>query len=188
MDSTFMTVVARGLAGRGLRVARFEFPYMAGRRQGGGRGAPDPPRLLEATWLEAIAALGGGRDLVIGGKSMGGRIASQVADRAGVRGLVCMGYPFHPPGQPHKLRTAHLAELRTPTLILQGTRDDFGRPDEVAGYALSAAIRIEWIADGDHSFKPTKGSGRSERQNVERAIEQAADFARTLPAPQAPTS
>jgi uncharacterized protein len=186
MDSGFMNVVARGLAARGLRVARFEFPYMARRREGGGgRGAPDPPRVLEATWLAVIEALGGGADLVIGGKSMGGRIASHVADRAHrngpVRGLVCMGYPFHPPGQPQKLRTAHLAELRTPTLILQGTRDDFGRPDDVAGYTLSPAVRVHWIEGGDHSFKPLKASGRTERGNVEEAIAATADFALSLP-------
>ena len=181
MDSGFMNVVARGLAARGLRVARFEFPYMARRRSGpnqrGKRGAPDPPRVLEETWLAVIAALGGGRDLVIGGKSMGGRIASHVADRGPVRGLVCMGYPFHPPGQPQKLRTAHLAELKTPTLILQGTRDQFGSRDDVAGYALSPAIRVHWLEGGDHSFKPLKASGRTERQNVDEAIAAAADFA-----------
>ncbi len=184
MDSGFMNVVARGLAARGLRVARFEFPYMARRREGaGGRGAPDRAPVLEATWLEVIDALGGGRDLVIGGKSMGGRIASHVADRGRVRGLVCMGYPFHPPGQPQKLRTAHLAELRTPTLILQGTRDDFGRPEDVAGYALSPGIRVHWIEGGDHSFKPTKASGRTEKQNVEEAIAATVDFALGLPPP-----
>ena len=177
MDSGFMNVVARGLAARGLRVARFEFPYMARRREGGKRGAPDPPRVLEETWLAVIDALGGGRDLIIGGKSMGGRIASHVADRAQVRALVCMGYPFHPPGQPQKLRTAHLADLRTPTLILQGTRDQFGNRDDVAGYALSPAIRVHWLEGGDHSFKPLKASGRTERQNVEEAIAAAADFA-----------
>ncbi len=183
MDSRFMNVVARGLAGHGLRVARFEFPYMRRRRDGGGRGAPDRPSVLEATWLAVIASLGGGSDLVIGGKSMGGRIASHVADRAGVRGLVCMGYPFHPPGQPHKLRTAHLATLRTPTLILQGTRDDLGRPDEVAGYALSPSIHVEWIEAGDHSWKPLKASGRSERENLEAAIAAAAAFVVALPPP-----
>lgn len=187
MDSGFMNVVARGLAARGLRVARFEFPYMARRREGGKRGAPDRTPVLEQTWLDVVAALGGAegsRNLIIGGKSMGGRIASHVADRAHpngpVRGLVCMGYPFHPPGQPQKLRTAHLAELRTPTLILQGTRDDFGSRDDVAGYALSPAIRIHWLEGGDHSFKPLKASGRTERQNVEEAITAAADFALSL--------
>jgi predicted alpha/beta-hydrolase family hydrolase len=191
MDSGFMNVVAGGLAARGLRVARFEFPYMAKRRsvpnQRGGRGAPDRTPVLEQTWLEVIAALGGtegGRDLVIGGKSMGGRIASHVADRAylngQVRGLVCMCYPFHPPGQPLKLRTAHLAGLRTPTLILQGTRDDFGNRDEVATYNFYPTIRVHWLEGGDHSFKPLKASGRTERQNVDEAIAAAADFALSL--------
>jgi len=188
MDSGFMNVVARGLAARGLRVARFEFPYMAKRREGGGRGrgAPDRTPVLEETWLAVIAELGGakgGRDLVIGGKSMGGRIASHVADRGGVRGLVCMGYPFHPPGQPQKLRTAHLADLRTPTLILQGTRDDFGTREDVAGYTLSPTIRVHWLEGGDHSFKPLKASGRTERQNVEEAIATTADFALSLRPP-----
>ena len=192
MDSGFMNVVARGLAARGLRVARFEFPYMAKRRsvpkQGGGRGrgAPDKTPVLEETWLAVIAELSGaegGRDLVIGGKSMGGRIASHVADRGGVRGLVCMGYPFHPPGRPQKLRTAHLAELRTPTLILQGTRDDFGTREDVAGYALSPAIRVHWLEGGDHSFKPLKASGRTEKQNLDEAIAATADFALSLPPP-----
>ncbi|HET9766430.1 MAG TPA: alpha/beta family hydrolase [Thermoanaerobaculia bacterium] len=184
MDSGFMNVIARGLAARGLRVARFEFPYMARRREGaGGRGTPDRTPVLEASWLEVVDVLGGGRNLVIGGKSMGGRIASHVADRAQVRGLVCMGYPFHPPGQPQKLRTAHLAELRTPTLILQGTRDDFGRPEDVAGYSLSPAIRVHWIEGGDHSFKPRKASGRTERENVEEAIAACADFALSLSPP-----
>ena len=184
MDSGFMNVVARGLAARGLRVARFEFPYMAKRREGAGRGrgAPDKTPVLEETWLTVIAELGGGADLVIGGKSMGGRIASHVADRAQVRALVCMGYPFHPPGQPQKLRTAHLAELRTPTLILQGTRDDFGTRDDLAGYALSPAIRVHGLEGGDHSFKPLKASGRTELQNVEEAIVATVDFALSLPA------
>src|SRR5688572_24880573 len=184
MDSGFMNVVARGLAARGLRVARFEFPYMARRREGaGGRGAPDRTPVLEATWLEVIEALGGGRDLVIGGKSMGGRIASHVADRAGVRGLVCMGYPFHPPGQPQKLRTAHLAELRTPTLILQGTRDPFGGPEEVAGYTLSPAIRLLWLDGGDHSFAAPRGAASSTSDNLRAAIAAVAGFAAALAAP-----
>jgi predicted alpha/beta-hydrolase family hydrolase len=152
MESPGMRALARGLAGRGLRVVRFEFPDMRRRREGGARGGPpDRSPVLEATWLAVIAALGGGSGLVIGGRSMGGRIASHVADRAGARGLVCLGYPFHPPGQLHKLRTAHLASLRTPTLIVQGTRDPFGGPDEVAGYELSAAIRVFWVDGGDHS-------------------------------------
>jgi predicted alpha/beta-hydrolase family hydrolase len=175
MDSPFMAGFADGLAGRGLRVARFEFPYMAARR-GGGRKPPDREPVLLAAWRAAVAALGPADRLVIGGKSLGGRMASRVADAAGVKGLVCLGYPFHPPGRPGRLRTAHLETLRTPTLILQGERDPFGTPDEVAGYALSPAIRLHWLADGDHGFKPRKAAGRSERQNWDEAVAAIADF------------
>ena len=182
MDSPFMHRVAEGLAARGWRVARFEFPYMARRRREGRRGAPDREPVLRATWTEMVERLGGGARVVVGGKSMGGRIASMIADEVGARGLVCLGYPFHPPGQPAKLRTAHLAGLRTKALIVQGTRDAFGTPEEVAGYRLSPAIRIRWIDGGDHSFKPPAKSGRTEKQNVEEAIAAAADFVAALPA------
>lgn len=118
--------------------------------------------------------------MVIGGKSLGGRIASMVADEAGARGLVCLGYPFHPPGQPDRLRTAHLRELRTSTLIVQGTRDPFGGPGEVGGYGLSPRIRLLWLEDGDHSFKPRASSGRTERQNLEAAVAAVAGFVKGL--------
>jgi uncharacterized protein len=176
MNSPFLNTVARGVAQGGLRVARFEFPYMHARRDGGRRGAPDRGPVLEEAWIEAIAHLGGGARLVVGGKSLGGRIASMVADRAGVRGLVCLGYPFHPPGKPERLRTKHLEELTTPALIVQGTRDIFGGREDVAGYRLSEAIRIAWIEDGDHSFKPRTSSGRTESQNLAEAISLVREF------------
>ncbi len=176
MDSPFMARVAEGLGSRGVRVVRFEFPYMAKRRTEGRRGAPDREPILRARWTELVERFGGGPRVAVGGKSMGGRIASMIADEVGARALVCFGYPFHPPGQPSKLRTKHLEVLRTPALILQGTRDAFGVPDEVAGYGLSPAIRVEWIEDGDHSLKPSARSGRTEKENVERAIAAAADF------------
>ena len=91
---------------------------------------------------------------------MGGRVASMVADelhaRRRIAGLLCLGYPFHPVGKPAQLRTAHLAKLKTPTLICQGTRDPFGTRDEVAGYTLSKAIEILWLEDGDHDLRPRK--------------------------------
>lgn len=180
MDSPFMAFFAEGLAAQGFRVARFEFPYMAGRRTDGKKRGPDRPAVLEETWHRVIEALGGPKALIIGGKSMGGRIASQIADAAGVRGLLCLGYPFHPPGRPEKPRTAHLAALTTPALIVQGTRDTFGTPDDVAGYALSPAIRLAWIDDGDHSLTPRKKSGRSEEQNWREGVETAAAFAAGL--------
>ena len=175
MDTPFMAQIARGIAARGIRVVRFEFPYMAARRTGGSRRAPDRPPLLLETFREVVRAQSRGT-ILIGGKSMGGRIASMVADELSVEGLVCLGYPFHPPGAPSKLRTAHLASLKTPALIVQGERDPFGTRDEVAGYMLPASIRVEWLPGGDHSFKPRAASGVSYADNMARAIELAAAF------------
>jgi uncharacterized protein len=180
MDSPFMQRVAEGLAASGVRVMRFEFPYMQRRRETGKGGAPDPPRVLMQSFREMIDAQGGARRLVIGGKSMGGRIATMVADDTSALGVVGLGYPFHPAGKPEKTRTKHLETLRTPALILQGTRDTFGRPDEVTSYKLSPAIRIEWLDDGDHSFKPRARSGRTEADNVRAAIALIAEFITTL--------
>lgn len=183
MDSGFMNIVARGLAAEGIRVARFEFPYMRARREGGKNRPPDREPVLRDAWLNAIRSIreiGGGERLVIGGKSMGGRFASMVADEAGVRGLVCLGYPFHPPGKPESLRVKHLETLKTPALIVQGTRDTFGTREEVEGYALSSAIRVVWMEDGDHSFKPRASSGRTEAGNVAAAVEAMAGFVKPL--------
>ena len=180
MDSPFMEAVADGLARRGLRVARFEFPYMAARRADGRRRPPDrEPRLL-ACWREVADALKD-RPLAIGGKSLGGRMASLIADEVGAKALICLGYPFHPPGKPERLRTAHLEALRTPTLIVQGTRDPFGTREEVTDYALSPAISVHWAEDGDHSLKPRKASGRSEADNLREATQAVADFLSALP-------
>lgn len=184
MDSPFMNVMARGLAERGLRVARFEFPYMRHRREGRGTRPPDREPVLLQTWRDALAAIaevGGAGRVVIGGKSMGGRMASLVADELGVRGLVCLGYPFHPPGKPESLRVKHLEPLRTPALIVQGTRDALGSREEVEGNILSMlspAIRIVWLEDGDHSFKPRVSSGHTEKGHLAAAAEAVAEFAR----------
>jgi predicted alpha/beta-hydrolase family hydrolase len=180
MDSPFLNVMAAGLAAAGLRAVRFEFPYMRRRREEGRRGAPDREPVLRAAWREVIDELGGGGRLVIGGKSMGGRMASLVADEAGARGLVCLGYPFHPPDKPDRLRTAHLHDLRTPTLIVQGTRDPLGTREDVAGYDLSPAIRIVWLEDGDHSFKPRAASGFKEKQHLETAVATVVGFVHGL--------
>jgi predicted alpha/beta-hydrolase family hydrolase len=181
MDSAFMNAMAAGVAGAEFRVARFEFPYMRARRETGRKGPPDRGPALRASWLDAIGALAGKEgpgSLVIGGKSMGGRIASMVADEAGVAGLVCLGYPFHPPGQPEKLRVAHLETLKTPALFLQGTRDAFGTEDEISRYSLSKKIRIVFLPDGDHSFRPRAASGRTGSQNLAEAIARVVEFLR----------
>ena len=148
MKSAFMATIARGIADHGIRVVRFEFPYMAE-----GRKRPDLLPVLLDAFREAVKEVGKPRSLVIGGKSMGGRMASMVADETGVAGLLVYGYPFHPPGQPQKVRTAHLKDLRTPALVVQGTRDAFGTPGDVESYDLSKTIAIEWIEGGDHSLK-----------------------------------
>jgi len=181
MDSPFMATIAQALAGGDLRVVRFEFPYMRARREHRGRGAPDREPVLLDAWREVIKALGGGRQLIIGGKSLGGRIASMVADEAQARGLVCLGYPFHPPGKAPGARLKHLKSLRTPALIVQGTRDSFGGRDEVEKYGLPQQIRIAWIDDGDHSFKPRARSGRTEQQNLAAAADSVRDLLNTLP-------
>src|SRR5262245_3030781 len=178
MDSPFLARIASGVAARGVRVARFEFPYMHARREGGRRGAPDAPAVLKARWLAVIEGLGGGAGLVIGGKSMGGRIASMIADEAGALGLVCLGYPFHPPGRPAQLRVAHLATLRTPALFVQGTRDSLGSREEIATYTLSPSIRVAFLEDGDHSFKPRARAGATLEQNLEEAVRLVSDFVR----------
>jgi len=179
METPFMKAMAVGLAKCGHRVARFEFPYMAARRQGGRRGAPDREPALRETWLNVVNELGR-EHLIVGGKSMGGRIASLIADEAAVAGLVCLGYPFHPVGKPTQLRVKHLEAIKTPTLIVQGERDPFGNGDDVATYKLSKAIHIHWLPDGDHSFKPRKSSGVTEAQNLETAIAEIDAFVREL--------
>jgi predicted alpha/beta-hydrolase family hydrolase len=171
MDSPFMQDIAQRIGAGGVRVIRFNFPYMVKRLEDGRQRPPDrQPALLEH-WrrvIEQVRADGPG-PLCIGGKSLGGRMASLLADQQQVTGLVCLGYPFHPPGKPQRLRTEHLTELQTPTLICQGERDSFGHRDEVAGYRLSPPIRIHWLSDGDHSFRPRKASGLTLADNLAAA-------------------
>lgn len=171
MDSPFMNTIADAVAAAGIEVVRFEFEYMAKRREDGTRRGPDRAPKLIARFEEALSLIGPPAEVIIGGKSMGGRIASMIADEVGAAGVVCLGYPFHPPGKPERLRTAHLETLKTPTLIVQGTRDRLGTEEEVATYALSPSIEVAWMGDGDHSFKPRKKSGRTLEQNLEAAAD-----------------
>lgn len=160
MDSASMTASAKALAEVGFRVARFEFDYMAGRRTSASRKPPPRADRLKPEYIAAVEALDAKGPLIIGGKSMGGRVASMVADELhasrGIAGLLCLGYPFHPPEKPGQLRTEHLAQLKVPTLIVQGTRDVFGTRQEVSTYALSQTIEVLWLEDGDHDLKPRK--------------------------------
>ena len=158
MDSSWMNQVCSLLGDRGIRTVRFEFAFMAARRTGT-RRPPLKAELAIGEYRDAVAEIVAiaGSPVVIGGKSYGGRVASMVADElhdaGAVGGLVCLGYPFHPPEKPDAVRTAHLLTLRTPALICQGTNDPFGGPDEVAGYGLASSIEVRWF-DGDHDVQP----------------------------------
>jgi len=176
MDTPFMHQIAEGIAQAGFRVLRFEFPYMAGRRTGGSKRPPDRQPVLLDTWRNALSAAAGNGALVIGGKSMGGRMASLVADESGVDGVICFGYPFHPPGKPDKLRTEHLQDITCPTLILQGERDPFGTRAEVESYRLSEAVTVEWIPDGNHDLSPRKASGHTIETNMAAVMTAAVTF------------
>ena len=184
MDSASMTAFAGILAGSGFRVARFEFSYMASRRTEGGRKPPPRADKLVPEYIAAVDALETGQ-IVIGGKSMGGRVASMVADNLytsnRVIGLLCLGYPFHPPAKPHQLRTTHLTDLRTPTLIVQGTRDAFGTREEVSTYNLSNNIEILWLEDGNHDLKPRESrSGFSADDHLRTLAKTVTDWANRI--------
>jgi predicted alpha/beta-hydrolase family hydrolase len=166
--SNFMVYFAEALAARGITTITFNFLYSQQ-----GRRTPDPNDRLEACYRAVIrtvrdeVGLGGDR-LAIGGKSMGGRIASQVADAdAGdLAGLVFLGYPLHPPGRPDRLRTRHLSNIRAPMLFVQGSRDAFGTPDELRTIIqqLAAPAELYVVEGGDHSFRVPKRSGIAQDQ------------------------
>jgi predicted alpha/beta-hydrolase family hydrolase len=176
MDSASLNATTKVLAAAGFRVVRFEFGYMAARRTGDRKPPPKAEKVMPE-YVAAIDDLGPTRGpLIIGGKSMGGRVASMVADSEfaakRIAGLLCLGYPFHPPGKPQQLRTAHLLDLKTPTLICHGTRDEFGTRDEVSEYPLSQAIELHWLEDGDHDLKPRKAiSGFTTAQHLQSVAE-----------------
>jgi predicted alpha/beta-hydrolase family hydrolase len=177
----FMETMATLLAERGIATLRFEFAYMATSRQGGSRKAPPKAERLMDEYRAAVDGVSAGSPLFIGGKSMGGRVASMVADdlysRGRIAGLVCLGYPFHPPKQPERLRTAHLVHLSCPTLIVQGDRDPFGPRAEVEAMTLSPAISFHWAGDGDHDFGPRGASGFTRKGNLAAAADAVAAFA-----------
>ena len=168
-----------------IRVARFEFGYMASRRTAAGRKPPPRAETLKPEYVAAIDALDAKGPLIIGGKSMGGRVASMIADdlylSGRIAGLLCLGYPFHPLGKPDQLRTEHLKSLKTPTLIAQGTRDPFGTREEVSTYQLSKNIEILWLEDGDHDLKPRKSlSGFSAADHLRTLAEAVSAWAQRI--------
>jgi len=195
MDSEFMGAMARQLAGENLQVVRFEFDYMALRRMDGKRRPPDrQPRLLgcfRSQWAGFAKDLHRNNvpHLYVGGKSMGGRMASLLAAEFGagaqtletgalipIKGWLAFGYPFHPPGKPEKLRTEHFRDNKIPGLILQGSRDPFGHRDEEIQKHCPDSITLRWLEDGNHDLVPRKSSGLSATQNWQQAATLARRF------------
>ena len=180
----FMVAMARRLSERGVSVVTFNFLYTERKRR-----TPDRAPVLEATWTTVLDAIvrrwKPAGTIAVGGKSMGGRIASQVvaAKPASdgwrqVGGLVLLGYPLHPPGQPEKRRVAHLPAIAVPILLVQGTRDSFGTREEVAPVfgALKTRVEYEFIEAGDHSFAVPKSSGDSEADILDRVADRVAGW------------
>ena len=174
----WMVAMARALAARGIDVVTFNFLYAEARRR-----APDRPAVLEATWraaIDAVRARSGPSRLGIGGKSMGGRIATQVAAEAGVEvdRLVLLGYPLHPPGKPGQLRVKHLPRVRAPMLFVQGSRDAFGTPEELTPHlaGLASGTRLFIVDGGDHSLGTPKRAGGSLDQTMARVADEIARF------------
>ncbi|USU02441.1 alpha/beta family hydrolase [Pseudomonas siliginis] len=178
MDSEWMNDMAGRLAGLGVNVLRFEFPYMAQRRVDGVKRPPNPAGKLQECWREVFALVRRhvAGPLAIGGKSMGGRMASLVADELGVDALVCLGYPFYAVGKPEKPRVEHLAGLKTRTLIVQGERDALGNREAVEGYSLAPGIAVFWLVAGDHDLKPLKASGFAHSDHLAGAAQKVAEF------------
>jgi uncharacterized protein len=180
----FLEQISECIADHNIAITRFEFAYMAARRDGGKMRPPPKLEILSTEYAAMIAAVTErgpkNQKLFISGKSLGGRVASMIAGehfKAGkIAGLVCLGYPFHPPKQPDKLRTAHLESLRCPTLIVQGTRDPFGSRVEIEAMKLSPKIQFHWIGDGDHDFGPRGNSGFTRKGNLADAANAVAAF------------
>lgn len=175
LTSDFMEQVSIGLAEQGIRVVRFNFNYMQQRIALGSRRPPERADKLILQFKDVIKMLNS--SMVIGGKSMGGRMASLVAAEADVnllkhvKGVACLGYPFHPQGKPEKLRIEHLVKITTPLFIMQGDRDKLGDKLEVASYSLPESIQWLWLQDGDHDFKPRVKSGFNHLQYIQSTVQ-----------------
>ncbi|MCE8004289.1 alpha/beta fold hydrolase [Halomonas sp. MCCC 1A11081] len=177
-QSPYMSRIREMLAHHGVQTLAIEFAYMQ-RMQREGRRIPPPriDRLVEelSQWCDILTRPEGGT-LWLGGKSMGGRVASLLAASEEVAGLVLCGYPFHPPGKPERLRLSHWPSIECPTLVVQGTRDPFGTREEVEGYALPEHVKVHWLSDGDHDWTPRRSSGRSQAALIEEGAATIAAF------------
>ncbi|GBO89044.1 alpha/beta family hydrolase [Marinobacter salsuginis] len=181
-DSTFMEDLSAALEREGIGTIRFEFPYMQKRRKDGKKRPPDrEPVLLEyfSGVIDRVRAeLGSTSLILVGGKSMGGRMASILASRRDdIDGVICFGYPFHPPGKLDRWRTAHFRDLNCPILVLQGTRDPFGKPDELADHQQDLeAIDLRWLEGGNHDFQTLKSQPQTQSELIAQAARETRIF------------
>ncbi|UTF61383.1 alpha/beta family hydrolase [Gilvimarinus sp. DA14] len=175
MDSEFMNQFSSALLAAGVSVCRFEFPYMQERRRSGKKRPPDRQPVLLDAWHTVLDKLANER-VFIGGKSMGGRMAATLNNERQQAGVICLGYPFHPPAKPDKLRLEPLQKPGSPVLIIQGSRDKLGCRDEVAGYSLAPNVSIHWLEDGDHDLKPRVKSGFTHQAHIQTAAHLSANF------------
>ncbi|MGN5148890.1 alpha/beta fold hydrolase [Aeromonas enteropelogenes] len=180
MEHAFLAELSRLLAGPDIEVVRFNFPYMIKRARDGKRRPPDrQPTLLEH-WRQMVREFAHPK-LFLAGKSMGGRMATEIADEMNAAGLLILGYPFHPPAKPDRWRGEVLKQITTPTLLLQGERDTFGSRAELVDFPFSSAVSVHWLTDGDHGFKPRKASGVSEQENLQQAANEIRRFVTNPP-------
>ena len=179
-NSEFMQQIAEGLVKHNINVVRFNFAYMQLAEDLGKRRPPDRAEKLLVHFKKVLSERNDRCPIFIGGKSMGGRMASMLLQESAAIGCICMGYPFHPPSKPEKLRTAHLETINKPVLILQGERDTFGTREEISSYNLSTQVQVSYLMDGDHSFKPRKASGFTLDGHINLAIIQTAEFIKSL--------
>ena len=176
MDSEWMNNLTEELLKKNIQIGRFDFPYMQERRASGKKRPPNSTPILQQAWQEIFESAPADVPIFVGGKSMGGRIASLMVDQWKTNGLICLGFPFHAPGKPPGDRIDHLKLIKTPTLIIQGERDLMGSKIEVNSYSLSKKIKIHFLTDGDHSFKPRKKSGAELQQHLVEAANEIHKF------------
>ncbi len=181
MASPFMETMAQGLIKSGLRIVRFHFPYMEEMLRSGTKLPPNGGKVLRKCYSELITHCiehenVPSHKIIIGGKSMGARVATMIADQHKVAGVICLGYPFHPPKKPERWRIQPLQAISTPTLICQGERDPHGKREEIRSLLLSKSIQFHWLKDGDGNFKPGKFSKKTLEVNMEGATLACNDF------------
>lgn len=175
-NSDFMQTMTQNLVELGIRVIRFDFPYMIKAQQTGRRHPPNKMPMLQDDFMQVLADHKSELPLFVGGKSMGGRVATMLPDFTAVSGIVCLGYPFHPPGKSDKLRTEHLFSITKPVLVIQGERDTFGNRAEVTQYGLPDNIEIAFLAAADHSFVPLRSTNIDPNEHLRSAATRMTRF------------